>query len=177
MKKRKSLKDVRSKRHDKPEVPVVELVSIHDGKVVVRVCGQEQEVEYGHFVDLSKMDQEEIRKKVELMEYINEHPEHIGIYYVALKYCHAFGIEFRESVNSISWEYDEGRKTVTIYRKPWYADNGCVYFGEICSKEAPSRSRRFIDTGGAKAFIDEATKAMEELERTGGTRDAHESER
>ena len=63
MKKRKNLKDVRSKRHKKQEIPVVELVSIHEGKVVVRVCGQEQELEYGCFVDLSKMEQEEIQKK------------------------------------------------------------------------------------------------------------------
>lgn len=92
-----------------------------------------------------------------------EKSEGIDIYHFALKYLAVFEIEFQESVNAISWKYADDRKTAIIYKKPWHADNGKIYFGEIFDRHAVCK-RKFIDALGANAFIDEATKAIEDAD-------------
>ena len=100
-------------------------------------------------------------KKVELMKYMNEHPEQFGIYHFAREWCEVAEIEFKQTENYISWKYYEGKKSAIFYKKPRRID-GIVYFGEIWDKSATCK-RKLINTRGALAFMDEATKAMEEL--------------
>lgn len=114
-----TLADVRRRKQRKRNVPLIQLLGFNDGKARLSVCGVEQEVEIGHFVDLSAIEDSKTREAIDHMEWLMEHPEHMPLGMLARQWCALIGHQCKEESNGISWLYDDDHKRVHIYDGVW----------------------------------------------------------
>ena len=133
----------------------IKFVALRDGKIVLSINGQEREVEFGATVDLSRLDDERLKEKIELIQWMDEHPERINLGYLARQYCQLYDIPYKEESNGISWSYDDGRKRVLVHDRPWYYTASTINYIVYGQIETPA-SRNF----GVKYMTNDAGRIL-----------------
>lgn len=155
-----TLADVRRRRQRRCKVPVIKVLGLNDGKVRLSVCGVEQEVEIGHFVDFSVIEDRKTREAIDHMHWLMEHPEQMPLGMLARQWCALIGQQYKEESNGISWLYDDGHRRVHIYdgvRCYPLSDRTVTIYGSIEYLDTPIPMRYLTEKPAAlmrKRFIE-----------------------
>ena len=155
-----TLADMRRRRERRNSVPLIKLLGFSDGKVRLSVCGVEQEVEIGHFVDLSVIEDRKARESIDYMHWLMEHPEQMPLGMLARQWCALIGQQYKEESNGISWLYDDGHRRVHIYDGVWHyplLGRTATIYGSIEYLDSPIPLRYLTEKPAAlmrKRFIE-----------------------